>query len=241
MGRPTNMNCIRLIVIGLVFATAFARSPAAQADAYHWGGEVDRLRADVHLLGFHEGAGVGGWELESARRFAAWARLANTFIPRGARVVVFRPIDADVLSLEFHSPEHISRLEMSIGDLQTDAEWGVLIGELRKHWPRSDQNPTTPPTLPTVFTVQLAATSSRDSARALVQKLAQRGLKVRHQFFYEACLPCTVSPARVITHKTNSGTVYRIIAGVFATRRKATRALKQIEKQLGLHAIVRSQ
>ncbi len=66
------------VLVGLIVFPS-----VAQGDAYAWGGRVDRLRIDMVVSGFNDGAGTNVWELPNARYFALFGKHISKAIPAG--------------------------------------------------------------------------------------------------------------------------------------------------------------
>lgn len=188
-----------LDVVSLLLAAAAVGAPCgARADAYAWGGRIGSLEVEVELLGFHEGAGVGGWSEESARRFARrGAELASMF-RRPVRLV--ETIDSAELVAIIGGRTIPTGIRGFVGD---DAQWDALVALFRARGlaPRA-----APP--PSIYTIELVTR-------------AEAGVDLEVEppgsMFREACAPCRVPAVHTVRG--------RRVVGLFSSRRAASRAL----------------
>ncbi len=200
----------------------------ALADSYAWGGSSRRLEVSVVSMGFHDGAGVGGWDEHDARTFAAIARRFDSLLPPGAFVKIEQGVD-DLdfwLTLRRGPRTYIITLP---GEVDLERALSVVARRFPKRSVPADEPVE-------LFTLQLFASRSESHANRFVERAERRGLHVEHPFFWQACLPCSIPEARVWSRGTDGW--FRVIAGVFDRPANARRALVQLKKQ-GFDGFVR--
>lgn len=189
---------ILLAMFGLL-ALALLSAPApACADSYVWHGRIGRLEVDVHLLGFREGAGAGGWSEDGARRFAR--RGAELEAMLRARVHLVESVEDDRGLLAIVDGQTI---ETGLRDFDgADADWDALVAffRARGYAPRAARPIR-------VLTIELAASTPADADVA----------EPPDQMYAEACAPCSIPSVHALGA--------RRVVGLFATRAEARRAL----------------
>jgi hypothetical protein len=217
---------VRGVLAGVLAAALFVSS-TANADSYSYGGEGERFRLGIWLIGFNEGAGSEGWSVESAREFAEWAARFDAIIPRGASVSLERDVNDTKTQLLIRVGKQSERHEI--------AEEPGFAEALRIVARRFHAKP--PPARPTrIYTLQLFASKSEASARRFAESLETRQVRVEGpQFYHEACHPCSIPESKVL----EGGGMYRVVTGVFADRPRASRALRVLQRRHALRGFVR--
>lgn len=224
-------------LVGLLATGSFA--PAiARADAYSWGGELGNVTVRVDGVGFHDGFGSDGWQVEAATEFAEWAARANALLPRGTHLFLSRTPEEDLLFFELTTGGRISRVQSSVssfdpGDAEKEA---TLLHELSIAVHHCASPPSHP--LP-IYSVQLFASATASNARRFADRQEARGVRSDTDFFYQRCHPCTEPPQLHVVER-DDGSTFRVILGVFANRRAAARALRRVERRYGLTGFVRT-
>jgi len=213
---------------------------SARADSYVWGGHVGRFSVSVQRLGFLEGAGTQGWQAESARRLAIWGRRIDRVVPQGRRVQAVMGLDDESFWLEIRDRRNrlLERIETSIGGFVLGAdEYAALARILAQRF--GDQVSPTPPRTRAIYTIQLAATTDRDAAHALANRLRERGVHASGSFYFETCAPCFARDPKVLHAESRGRAVYRLVSGVFDSWPAADRARQRLEHELGHEVFVR--
>lgn len=233
MIRNTSCRCLVALLAAWSVAPAIAR-----ADAYSWGGEFGNVTVRVDDVGFHDGFGSDSWQSEAATEFAEWAARANALLPRGTHLLVSRTPEEDFLFFELTTDRRISRVQSSVssfdpGDAEKEA---TLLHELSiaVHHVASPQSHPIP-----IYSVQLFASATASDARRFADRQEARGVRSDSDFFYQRCHPCTEPPQLHVVER-DDGRIFRVILGVFANRRDATRALRRLERRYGLTGFVRT-
>lgn len=204
-----------LVLVACVLCVA----RTASADAYSYGGSGQRFRLSVMKLGFNEGAGIGGWDEDSAREFAGWAARFDAVIPKGAFVELVKDLEDDdtVLKLRMKGRTELQRFP---GDPELDAALRWVAQRFHRPVPKARRA--------RLFTLQVFASRSERGAARFVEQLDSRGIHASRAVYHAACHPCSIPEARVLT--TPNAKVHRVILGVFADRHTARLALLELER-----------
>ena len=197
-------------------------APRAQADAHAWHARAERFEVDVTIGGFDEGAGEGGWDAESAREMAAWARRFEAIVPRGARVTMRRDAWDDETALTIHDGARTRSTRMSGGP-----DFDSAIAIVARHF--GVQVPPTARGATPIYTLQVMASRSRTYAEDFARALDARGVVARDTFYDAACMPCSVPVAHVL--EPGRDAFHRVVVGVYDRPARARRALAALERE----------
>jgi hypothetical protein len=205
---------------------------AARADSYAWGGSSGRFEVSVHVLGFNDGAGTGGWDERHARSFAGWARRFNAVIPRGASVSMRESPDEDGTALTMRHAGRVEGVVMS--DRPDIDDFDEALTLVAAHFGAPVPGPAAPAKL---YTIQLFSSRSESSANRFAAEIDARGVTASDSFFHEACLPCRVPEAHVLPR--SEGGLSRVVTGIFDRYSVARRSLAKLRRDFGLEGFVR--
>jgi hypothetical protein len=204
-------------------------STAARADSYMFGGESRRVKLDIFLLGFNDGAGAGGWDDAAARELATWAKRVDTLLPKGAAVSLIRTIDDDDTTLTIHEGPKSSVFKVSGAP-----DYAEALGLVAGHFKATTIASVSPAKL---YTLQLFATYSQERANRFARALDERDVSADGSFYFEACLPCAIPQAHVL--EPNAAGLYRVVTGIFDRFSAARRSLTKLHRRWKLSAFVR--
>lgn len=219
------------VLVGLAsIAATISIAPGVYADAYAFGGVSGRVRVEVTLLGFQEGAGVGGWDVVNARALARFARRVDRLLPKGAAVSIERDVDDDATTLILALPTRTERFLLD-GAPGYDEAASVLARALGA--PERRSAPTPP-----LFTVQVLASSDEGRASSFARALDGRGITAETSFFFEACRPCSVPEAHV-TERGSDG-LFRVVIGIFDRRESAGDLARELARRHALPGFARA-
>jgi len=200
----------------------------AQADSYSFGGESGRIRVEVLRLGFNEGAGIGGWSVESARDFVGFARQLERVVPRDTRVRVAENLDETGVVIALVRRGRTSRLKNQL----THVDYDEIVTLLSDHFDVESRPVRRSVAL---FTIQVFASRSLARAERFAATLDASGVRPARQVFHEACHPCSIPEARVL----ESPHVSRVVVGVYDRRATAERARAELARKAKLAGFVR--
>jgi hypothetical protein len=220
---------MRLSILLAVAGALFMTSTAARADSTMFGGESRRVKLDIFLLGFNEGAGAGGWDEASARELATWAKRVDTLLPRGASVSLIRTIDDDDTTLTIHEGAR-----RSVFKVAGAPDYDEALDVVARHFKAASIALVSPAKL---YTLQLFATYSQERANRFARALDERDVSADGSFYFEACLPCTIPQAHVLGPDASGR--YRVVTGIFDRFSAARRSLTKLQGRWKLEAFVR--
>lgn len=216
--------------LAILLASLLA-GPRAAADSHSWSGASGSVEVNVWRLGFQEGAGVGGWDEDNARSFATFARRLRSIVPAGARVNIEERIEAAGVRIEIR--RRARRPELVANDLDS-ADLDRIGVLLAAHFGRAVL-PEHPPVA--LYTIQLFASRSKERADRFAERIDDRGVVPSRQFFREACHPCRVPEARVLS--PSGDRLSRVVIGVFDRRSEAVGSLRGLRRDWQLTGFVR--
>lgn len=220
---------MRLSILLAAAGALSTMSTAARADSYTFGGESRRVKLDIFLLGFNDGAGVGGWNEASARELATWAKRVDTLLPKGAAVSLIRTIDDDDTALTIREGPKISIFKVAGAP-----DYDEMLRLVARHFKATSIASVRPAKL---YTLQLFGTYSQERANRFARALDERGVSADGSFYFEACLPCTIPEAHVVG--PNAAGLYRVVTGIFDRFSTARRSLTKLHRRWKLEAFVR--
>jgi hypothetical protein len=216
-----------LVAAWLVLALVLGSS-SALADSYSYGGAGRRFELEVFLLGFHEGAGAGGWDEDSAREFAVWASRFDAVIPKGAFVSLVKDVGDSDTTLTIRVGRRVETRELA-GEPDLDAALTLVARRFRVAVPVA--RPAK------LYTLQLFASRSQPNALRFVERIEAQGVTAERQVYHAACHPCWIRQSRLL-EPTKDG-MHRVVTGVYAERWAAERGLRGIARRWKLRGFVR--
>ncbi|MFO0554082.1 MAG: SPOR domain-containing protein [Polyangiaceae bacterium] len=211
---------VRQSLARLALVTALLVPATARADAYAWGGQSGPLSVDVTLLGFRDGAGEGGWEVEDARALAAWGARFGALSSEFDVALTYGPdTDETTIVLTEHGAPSSPRTTVFGGEPDLEAAYAWVARAVGASPDGAFVES------PSVFTIQLLATKSRERADRYADMLERAGVAPKHSFFYENCLPCSVHELHVLD--LGDGW-FRVVTGIFDSPARARQSLREL-------------
>ncbi|MBZ5710779.1 hypothetical protein [Nannocystis pusilla] len=213
----------------------FGRPALALADSHHWSGRLGRLDVSSQVLGFQEGAGVGGWTAEDARQFLAWARPLSDALPPGVALQI-EARDADLVlvvkrcsrgaptcSRPLKRTLRASIAAPWIGPTMPEELVALIEKALGIRLPAPALAPGP------IYTIQVLATPDRQLATERAARLNDTMPALPASMYTSTCAPCMSHEAQIVAEAGPWGDHHLVILGNFAAASDAARALAVLQ------------